>query len=101
MNKKLTQNELIRIVAKENDLTLASTETFIKAFLGSLKDCLLQYGSVPLHGIGVLELRDVEARSGVNMLKGEASTWSKPAHKTVKFKVSKVLKDEVFNQSVK
>lgn len=88
----LNRKEFIARIAEENGITkVQATENLdmvLDGFISSLDD-----GGVKLQGFGNFEVIDRNARQGRNPKTGE--TLMVPATKSVKFKLSKVIKDMV------
>ena len=74
-------------------MTKAEAERALKAFLDSVTDVLTKGDSVTFVGFGTFAAVDVPERSG--KIPGTDKTYTKPAHKTPKFKAGKSLKEAV------
>ena len=89
----MNKSELISSMAEKSKLTKQDTETFLNAFIESVKETLEKKEKVQLIGFGTFEPRNRAARIGRNpRTKEEISI---PASTVPIFKVGKVLKDIV------
>ncbi len=89
MNKK----EIIKAVALNQDVTLKDCESVINALFEEITKCLENGENVVFSNFGTFEVRERQARNGINPASGESMTI--PKQKTVAFKPGKNLKDRV------
>jgi len=89
----MTKNEFIEKLAKENGLTKVMAKEVVETFLSLTTKTLKKDGRIALAGFGVFEVVKRAKRKARNPRTGEPLTVK--AHKTVKFKPSKVLKDAI------
>ena len=89
--------ELIEKIAAKSGFNKAESEKFYNAFMESLKDALLEGEEVKLIGFGNFTIVDKEATECRNPMDPNKKV-KVPAHKVVKFKISKKLKDLVKDQ---
>lgn len=89
MNKK----ELIESVASKTGFTKTDIKSAVDALFDTVTDTITAGDKVSITGFGSFETVDVAARQGHNPQTGETMTIA--AHKKVKFKPGKSLKDEV------
>ncbi len=80
------------IAAKAN-LTKASAERSLNAFLDAVKDALAAEGKLTLTGFGTFAVEARKARKGRNPRTG--AEIKIPASKVVKFRPGKTLKDSI------
>ena len=89
----MNKSELISSMAEKSKLTKKDTETFLNAFIESIKETLGKKEKVQLIGFGTFEPRNRAARIGTNpRTKEEISI---PEATVPAFKAGKVLKDIV------
>ena len=92
---KANQTDLINKTAEI--LGGAFTKKDIREVITGFKDAiiaLLEEGmDVPVSGLATFKVVEVAERTGVNTLAGDGSTWTKPAHKEVRAKAAKPVKD--------
>lgn len=89
----MNQSELIIKTAQISGITKKDVEHVLKTAGDVIGAALVEEGEAVLPGIGKLVTQQKEARDARNPKTGE--TIHVPAHKAVKFKVSKGLKDAV------
>jgi len=89
----MTKNEFIEKLAKENGLTKVMAKEVVKTFLSLTTKTLKKDGRIALAGFGVFEVVKRAKRKARNPRTGEPLTIK--AHKAVKFKPSKTLKDAI------
>jgi len=82
-----------RMVEEKKNQSMVNADSTYDSIMEIIKTVLMVEGEVSLNGIGKLKIKDVPARNGRNPKTGETITV--PAHKAVKFSVSKQLKDDV------
>ena len=89
----MTKAELVDAIATKSNLTKASAERSLNAFLESVKEVLASDGKLALTGFGTFAVESRKARKGRNPRTGEEITI--PAAKVIKFRPGKTLKDAV------
>ena len=89
----MTKAELIAQVAAENGLTKAMSHQVLDTLVTAVTQTLKKEGRFALAGLGVFEVTKRAKRKGRNPRTGEPVIIK--AHKAVKFKVAKALKDTV------
>lgn len=89
----MTKKELVKAIAEKMGITQKDTMAVIDAMTDVVTDELLKGNAVKIPSLVTLEPQDVEARTARNPRTGESV--SVDAHKKVKAKVSKTLKDKV------
>ena len=87
MNKHQLENEL----ATSAKLTLSTAVRAIDGLIRITKEKLAEGEEISIRGFGTLAVVHREERKGRNPQTGEEKTI--PAHKTVKFKISKEFKE--------
>lgn len=87
----LTKNQFIEYISENYDTTKKNAgeiiDTFVSAFMSATKDC----GGVNLVGFAKSEVVDVPEKERRNPATGK--TFTAPAHKVVKVKISKAFKN--------
>ncbi|MDR1487065.1 MAG: HU family DNA-binding protein [Deltaproteobacteria bacterium] len=91
----MTKAELISQVAKDSELTKAQAQKALESVISSVVKALKKDSRFPIFGLGVFQVVKRPKRKGRNPRSGEPLTIK--AHKAVKFKPAKVLKDAVNN----
>jgi DNA-binding protein HU-beta len=91
----MTKAELITQVASDTGLTKADAQKAVTSLINSVVKALRKDGRLPLYGLGVFEVVKRPKRKGRNPRTGEPLTIK--AHKAIKFKPAKQLKDSVNN----
>lgn len=89
--KKMNKTELTELIAGEMDKSKAEVKEFVDAYYKVVTDGLVHKDTIDIVGFGSLKYVDVDERERRNPRTGE--TMVCPAHGTVKFKPSKVLKE--------
>lgn len=89
----MNQSELIIKTAQISGVTKKDVEHVLKTAGDVIGAALVEEGEAVLPGLGKLVTQQKDARDARNPKTGE--TIHVPAHKAVKFKVSKGLKDAV------
>ena len=89
----MTKADLIEKIAAKANLTKASAERSLNAFLAAVTEGLKQEEKLTLTGFGTFVVENRKARQGRNPRTGAAITI--PASKMVKFRPGKQLKDSV------
>lgn len=94
----MKKQDLINYVAENTDLQDVKkyeAKAFVDAVLDGIVHGIMEDGEVVLSNIGTFTVVDVPERTGRNPQTGDALII--PAHKTVKCKIYKKLKDSVRN----
>ena len=91
----MNRAEFVRML-RNSDTTgtmnsIMMTERVVNQVLDTLQRAIVEHGSLKIQGFGVFEVVDVPARQGRNPRTGE----SIPAHKAVKFRPGKELREAV------
>ena len=71
MDAKLNQSDLISLLAKECNISVAKAEVFTKNFFDIIIEGLEQDGIVKINGLGTFKVTDVASRGSVNVNTGE------------------------------
>ncbi len=87
--------ELVANISKAANINKAQAESALNSILAAITDTLRKGDKVSLVGFGTFSTAKREARAGRNPRNGEKINI--PAKTVVKFKVGKVLGDEVNN----
>ena len=88
-----TQAELIAAVAKDAGVSQADAGKVLTAIVENIHKSLKSGGDVRISNLGVFDTAERAEREGRNPATGEALTIA--AHKAVKFRPAKTLKDAV------
>ncbi len=90
----MTKADLVdKMIAAKANLTKASAERSLNAFLDAVKDALAAEGKLTLTGFGTFAVEARKARKGRNPRTG--AEIKIPASKVVKFRPGKTLKDSI------
>lgn len=89
----MTKADLVAAMAKETKLTKADAERTLNSFLDNVSKTLKKEGKLTLTGFGTFEVVKRKKRKGRNPQTGAPITIK--AHKVVKFKPGKGLRDKV------
>ena len=89
----MKKTEIISAIAEQTKLSQVDTKKFLEKFLDSIYDEICEGKDVSLHGIGILKPVQRKARTGRNLQTGKSLKI--PARTSVKFVLSKSLKDEI------
>ena len=89
----MKKNELVEKVAEGASLTKADAERAINALVSAVSEALVEGDKVALKGLGIFEVRERKARTGINPRTRE--TIEIAASKVPAFKASSTLKDAV------
>ena len=89
----MTKADLVDKIAAKANLTKASAERSLNAFLDAVKDVLASEGKLALAGFGTFAVESRQERKGRNPRTG--AEIKIPASKVVKFRPGKTLKDAV------
>ena len=87
----MTKAELITSLSEKTGLAKNQVNEVLKSLVDSIVDEVKSGGSISLPGLGTYSLNERPARKGRNPRTGE--DMDIPASKTMKFKVSKTVKD--------
>lgn len=85
--------ELVEVLAKKLNVTKKEAAAFLTTFTETVHDALVEGKDVKLLGFGNFSVTTRDARKGRNPQTGEVMEI--PAHKAVRFKPGKALKDAV------
>ncbi|MDR2352175.1 MAG: HU family DNA-binding protein [Deltaproteobacteria bacterium] len=89
----MTKSELIASVASESELSRAVVQKVLENVISTIIKSLKKESRFPIFGLGVFEVVKRPKRKGRNPRTGEPLTVK--AHKAVKFRPAKVLKEAV------
>ncbi len=89
----MTKAELVSKIAGKANITKASAERSLNAFLDAVKVALTKDGKLTLTGFGAFSVETRKARKGRNPRTG--AVIQIPASKVVKFRPGKNLKESV------
>ncbi len=89
----MTKADLVAAIAKETDLTKADAERTLNSFLELVTKTLKKEGKLTLTGFGTFQVVKKKRRKGRNPQTGATITIK--AHKVVKFKPGKGLRDKI------
>ena len=89
----MTKTELVEKLAKENGMTKTMAKEVVEAFISLTTRTLKKEGRIALAGLGVFEVVKRAKRTARNPRTGDPVVIK--AHKAVKFKPSKTLKDAI------
>ena len=89
----MNKPELVAQIADKNNLTKKQTEQIFDSFVETLFEGLNEDGKVNITGFGIFEIKETAQRVGRNPRTGEELVI--PAKKSVAFRVSKALKENL------
>jgi DNA-binding protein HU-beta len=89
----MTKADLIAAMAKDADLSKADAEKALNSFVTNVQKNLKKEGKLTLTGFGTFEVVKRKKRKGRNPQTGEKITIK--AHKVVKFKPGKQLREKI------
>lgn len=93
----MNKTEMIKNVAdRVEGVSQKDVETVLAAYIDVVKDTLAKDKNekVTLPGIGAFSVKHVPERSGIVQLgESKGSTWTKPAHDELVFKIAKSIKE--------
>ncbi|MDR1044196.1 MAG: HU family DNA-binding protein [Candidatus Adiutrix sp.] len=92
----MTKAELIAQVAEETGLTKAASKGAVETVVGNIIKTLKKEGRFAYYGLGVFEVVKRKKRKGRNPRTNEPVIIK--AHKAVRFKAAKSLKEAVNNE---
>ena len=93
MDAKLNQSDLISLLAKGGNISVAKAEQFTKNFFELIIEGLEKDGIVKINGLGTFKITDVASRGSVNVNTGEKIEIK--GHKKLTFTPADALKDIV------
>jgi nucleoid DNA-binding protein len=93
MDAKLNQSDLISLLAKECNISVAKAEVFTKNFFDIIIEGLEQDGIVKINGLGTFKVTDVASRGSVNVNTGEKIEIK--GHRKLTFIPADTLKEQV------
>ncbi len=89
----MNKNEFIARVAENAGMKKSDADKFLDAFIATVKEAMANGDKVQFIGFGTFEVKDREAKEGINPLTMEKIQI--PASKVPAFKPSKTFKDEL------
>ena len=93
MDAKLNQSDLISLLAKGSNISVAKAEQFTKNFFDLIIEGLEKDGIVKINGLGTFRITDVASRGSVNVNTGEKIEIK--GHKKLTFTPADALKESV------
>ena len=93
MDAKLNQSDLIALLAKGSNISMATAELFTKNFFELIIEGLEQDGIVKINGLGTFKVTEVASRGSVNVNTGEKIEIK--GHKKLVFIPADALKDSM------
>lgn len=93
MDAKLNQSDLISLLAKGSNISVAKAEQFTKNFFDLIIEGLEKDGIVKINGLGTFRITDVASRGSVNVNTGEKIEIK--GHKKLTFTPADTLKESV------
>lgn len=87
----MTKAQFVATVAEKLDTTKKDTEVVVDLIFSTIKDEVLATGEFTLPLLGKLKVKEAAARSGTT----NGKPWSKPAHKVLRFKAAKQIKEDL------
>lgn len=94
----MTKNELVKEVAVSEKLCLTTAFKAVDGIIRVIKEALAKGEEVTLRGFGTLSVVQREERNAVHFKTKEPIVV--PAHRTVKFRLGKELKELLNNDTV-
>ena len=94
----MTKNELAKEVAVSGKLCISTVVKTIDGVLRVIKEALARGEEVTLRGFGTLSVVQREERNAVHFVTKEPIVV--PAHRTVRIRISKELKEQLNNGTV-
>jgi DNA-binding protein HU-beta len=91
----MTKAELITLIAQESELSKIQAQKALESVISSIVKTLKKDGRAMVFGLGSFDVVKRPKRKGRNPRTGEPLTIK--AHKAVRFRPAKVLKDSVNN----
>jgi DNA-binding protein HU-beta len=93
MTQNVTKNDLAQQLSETLGMTKKDALAAVNCMFSTMENALAQEGTVDIYGFGKFTVNERPERAGFNPATQEKIVI--PASKTVKFKVSKALKDAV------
>ena len=93
MDAKLNQSDLISLMAKGNNISVAKAELFTKNFFDLIIEGLEQDGIVKINGLGTFKITDVASRGSINVNTGKKIEIKE--HRKLTFTPADSLKESV------
>ena len=93
MDAKLNQSDLISLLAKGGNISVAKAELFTKNFFDFIIEGLEKDGIVKINGLGTFKITDVASRGSVNVNTGEKIEIK--GHRKLSFTPADALRDIV------
>lgn len=93
MDAKLNQSDLISLLAKGGNISVAKAEQFTKNFFELIIEGLEKDGIVKINGLGTFKITDVASRGSVNVNTGEKIEIK--GHRKLSFTPADALRDIV------
>lgn len=93
MDAKLNQSDLISLLAKGGNISVAKAELFTKNFFELIIEGLEKDGIVKINGLGTFKITDVASRGSVNVNTGEKIEIK--GHRKLSFTPAEALRDIV------
>ena len=93
MDAKLNQSDLISLLAKGGNISVAKAELFTKNFFELIIEGLEKDGIVKINGLGTFKITDVASRGSVNVNTGEKIEIK--GHRKLSFTPADALRDIV------
>ena len=87
----MTKAQFVATVAEKLDITNKDTEVVIDLIFSTIKDEVIATCEFTVPQLGKLKVKEAAARSGTT----NGKTWSKPAHKVLRFKAAKQIKEDL------
>lgn len=94
----MTKNDLAREVAVSEKLHLSTAVMAVDGIIRVIKEALAKGEDITLRGFGTLSVIQREERNAVHFVTKEPIVI--PAHRSVKFRISKELKEQLNNGTV-
>lgn len=89
----MTKQELVAKIAKETGVTKTDTNMMVDAIAKAIADALAEGEAIRLPSLGSFRVGEVSETTRYNGLAGGTQTY--PAHKRVRFKPCKELRERV------
>ncbi|WP_423364456.1 HU family DNA-binding protein [Mycoplasma sp. P36-A1] len=89
----MNKAELIAYIAEKTDFSKKDAQAMLEATIEGISETLQEDGKVNIPGFGSFEVRERQARKGINPSTGEQMDIA--ASKSVRFKTGKTLKDSL------
>lgn len=99
--QKIMKDEFVHLLAEKCDYTIKDTETFLKAFIELIRECVENDVEVDICHFGKLYVADIAERKGFKPVRGKPGIGENmvyPATKRVVFRLSGELRDIVKNK---